>query len=253
MNFSVFVLIAGNMNDNILEVKNLSVIKNGHTILENISFSVETGDTLAVIGPNGAGKTTLFKAILNLIQYKGEVHWKKGIKIGYVPQKLYVESDLPLTTLEFFRLKDENFENIKNALFSVGLNDKNKYTDNFEGHIFKSRLGDLSGGELQRVLIAWSLLGNPNVLLFDEPTSGVDVVGEETVYTMLDKLKKEHKLTIFLISHELDIIEKHTSKVLCLNKENICFGPPGKIMSKQVIDKLFGEEVHLYKHHDHHI
>jgi zinc transport system ATP-binding protein len=242
------------MSENILEVKDLSVVRNGHTILENVSFNVEVGDTLAIIGPNGAGKTTLFRAILNLIPYTGVVTWKEDIRIGYVPQKLYVGNDLPLTTLEFLRLKDSNFENIKSSLFSVGLNDKGEYIDSFEKHILQSRLGDLSGGELQRVLIAWSLLGSPNVLLFDEPTSGVDVVGEETVYTMLGKLKTEHNLTILLISHELDIVEKHTSKVLCLNKENICYGPPLKVMSKEVIDKLFREEVHLYKHkhHKHH-
>jgi zinc transport system ATP-binding protein len=151
-------------------------------------------------------------------------------------------------------LKDKNIKNIRESLFSVGLNDKNEYTDNFEKHILQSRLGDLSGGELQRVLIAWSLLGSPNVLLFDEPTSGVDIVGEKTVYAMLDNLKKEHNLTILLISHELDIVEKHANKVLCLNKENVCYGHPGEVMSKEVIDKLFGEEVHLYKHHrNHHI
>ncbi len=240
------------MSEIVLEVKDLTVIKNGHLILNKVSFAVETGDTLAVIGPNGAGKTTLFRAILNLIPYTGSVSWRKNIKISYVPQKLYVGNELPLTTLEFLSLKDKNFENIKNSLFSVGLNDKGVYTDNFEKHILQSRLGDLSGGEFQRVLIAWSLLGAPDVLLFDEPTSGVDIVGEETVYTMLDKLKKEHNLTILLISHELDVVEKHTSKVLCLNKENICYGPPGKVMSKEVIDRLFGEEVHLYKHHQHH-
>ncbi len=241
------------MSEVILSVKNLSVIKNSNKILNNVSFQIEKGDTLAIIGPNGAGKTTLFKSILNLISYTGDVKWNEGTKIGYVPQKLYVDNDLPLTTREFLELKDSSFKNIKESLYSVGLNDKDGYTDNFEKHILKSRLGDLSGGELQRVLIAWSLLGKPNVLLFDEPTSGVDVVGEKTVYVMLDKLKKDHDLTILLISHELDIVEKHANKVLCLNKENICFGPPGAILNKEIMDKLFGEEVHLYKHHDHHI
>ncbi len=240
------------MQEIVLEVKNLTVIKNKNKILDDISFKINKGDTLAIIGPNGAGKTTLFKAILNLTSYEGEVRWEKGTKIGYVPQKLYVENDLPLTTREFLDLKESNFNNIKKSLYAVGLNNKDGYSDSFEKHILQSRLGDLSGGELQRVLIAWSLLGDPNVLLFDEPTSGVDVVGENTVYTMLDKLKKDHNLTVLLISHELDVVQKHTNKVLCLNKENICFGPPESIMNKEVIDKLFGEEVHLYKHHHNH-
>lgn len=240
------------MDSPILRVRDLTVIKDEHVILDKVGFDVEKGETVAIIGPNGAGKTTLFKAILGLIPYHGEVVWGEGVKVGYVPQKLYVENDLPLNTREFLSYKDKNNKNIIEALYAVGLNDKNNYIDSFEKHILKSRLGNLSGGELQRVLIAWSLLGNPNVLLFDEPTSGVDVVGEETVYTMLDHLKKERNLTILLISHELEIIHKFTDKVLCLNKENICFGPPEEIDSKDVMNKLFKEEVHFFRHHHDH-
>jgi zinc transport system ATP-binding protein len=240
------------MDSPILKVRDLTVIKENHIILDKENFSVEKGETVAIIGPNGAGKTTLFKAILGLIPYQGEVVWGEGVKVGYVPQKLYIGSDLPLNTLEFLTIKDKRRKNIVDALYSVGLNDKNSYIDNFEKHILQSKLGNLSGGELQRVLIAWSLLGDPDVLLFDEPTSGVDFAGEETVYTMLDHLKKERDLTILLISHELEIVHKFTDNVLCLNKESICYGPPEEIMTKEVIDKLFKEEVHLYKHHHDH-
>lgn len=239
------------MNSPILEVKNLSVTKGDHKILEKISFNVEKGDTLAVIGPNGAGKTTLFKAILNLTPYDGTVRWSTNTKIGFVPQKLYVDDDLPLTTLEFLELKESGRKDILESLNAVGLNNKDNYTDSFEKHILNSKLGHLSGGELQRVLIAWSLLGNPNVLLFDEPTSGVDVVGEETVYTMLNHLKKERGMTILLISHELEIVHKFTNKVLCLNKESVCFGPPAEALNKKTIEKLFGEEVNYYEHGKH--
>ncbi|KKS42120.1 MAG: hypothetical protein UV05_C0048G0005 [candidate division CPR1 bacterium GW2011_GWA2_42_17] len=193
------------MADNILQVSDLSVAKGKRVILENISFEIKAGETLAVIGPNGAGKTTLFRAILGLIPYAGKVVWKKGVKIGYVPQKLFIDADFPLTTLEFLRLKDKNPDKIKDAMEAVGFSpDKN---------LLNNRLSDLSGGELQRVLIAWSLLGNPQVLLFDEPTAGVDVVGEGTIYSMLEKLR----------------IKK-------------------KDMDKNVMNKLFGEEVHYYEH-----
>ncbi len=239
------------MAENILEVNNLTVIKNNHTILDGVSFSVEKGDTVAIIGPNGAGKTTLFKAILGLTPHSGGVRWQKSIRIGFVPQKLYIENDLPLTTYEFFKLKSADKKKILAALNVVGLNNKDSYTDNFERHIFESRLGNLSGGELQRVLIAWSLLGDPDVLLYDEPTSGVDLIGEETVYAMLNHLKEKTGLTILLISHELDIVYKFTNKVLCLNKENICFGPPAKVINKSTLEKLFGEEVGIYGHKGH--
>ena len=238
------------MSENILEVKDLSVVRNGHTILEKVSFNVEVGDTLAIIGPNGAGKTTLFRAILNLIPYTGVVSWKEDIRIGYVPQKLYVGNDLPLTTLEFLRLKDSNFENIKSVLFSVGLNDKGEYIDSFEKHILQSRLGDLSGGELQRVLIAYALLGKPNVLLFDEPTAGIDVTGEETIYDLIHKLQAEDDLTIIFISHELQVVNHYANNVLCLNKEKISFGPPMTVVSRETLAKLYGEDVHLHKHEE---
>lgn len=231
----------------------MSVKKNGHLILDKISFSVEKGDTLAIIGPNGAGKTTLFKAILGLTSHTGSVKWAPDIRVGFVPQKLYVGDDLPITTSEFLKLKDTNQKNIMEALNTVGLNNKDSYTDSFEKHILGSKLGNLSGGELQRVLIAWSLLGNPDVLLFDEPTAGVDMVGEETVYQMLNHLKEKRGMTIFLISHELDVVHKFTNKVLCLNKENVCFGTPAKALNKETMEKLFGEEVNYYDHnkHDH--
>jgi zinc transport system ATP-binding protein len=246
------------MDNEVLKVKNLTVIKNEHKILENINFSVTKGETVAIIGPNGAGKTTLFKAILGLIPYDGEVKWRDGIKLGYVPQKLYVDQDVPLTTREFFELKEKNKSKIMDALYSVGFekdaqehfHDGVKHT-HIEKHILDNRMGVLSGGELQRVLIAWSLLGNPDVLLFDEPTSGVDIGSEESIYIMLDRLKKQKNLTIMLISHELEIVYQHATNVVCINKENVCYGPPRKTLTKDTIEKLFGEDVDFYMH-DHH-
>jgi len=112
-------------------------------------------------------------------------------------------------------------------------------------------LGVLSGGELQRVLIAFAILGNPNVLLFDEPTSGVDISAEETVYSLISKLKEEKDLTIIFISHELEIVYRYAANVLCLNKEKVCFGPPKKAIDTASINKLYGEDVNFFKHHNH--
>ena len=117
--------------------------------------------------------------------------------------------------------------------------------------VLRTKLGALSGGELQRVLIAYALLGKPNVLLFDEPTSGVDVSAEETIYSLIDKLKAEKDLTIIFISHELQVVYKYADSVLCLNKEKICFGPPREVVDKESLTKLYGEDVSLYQHHDH--
>lgn len=226
----------------ILEVSNLSVSFGNQKVLDNISFSVERDGTLAIIGPNGAGKSVLFRAILGLIPYDGEVKWADDVKIGYVPQKLFVQKDLPLTVLEFLKLKENNISNIEKVLNSVGI----KKTG-----ILKTRLGDLSGGEIQRVLIANALLGNPQVLLFDEPTSGIDIAGEETIYGLIERLKKEVDLTIIFISHELDIVYQHATDVLCLNKEKICFGKPREVIDKETLSKMYGEDVKVYKHYEH--
>ncbi len=226
----------------ILTVTSLSVSFGNQKVLDNISFSVERDGTLAIIGPNGAGKSVLFRAILGLIPYDGEVKWADDVKIGYVPQKLFVQKDLPLTVLEFLKLKENNISNIEKVLNSVGI----KKTG-----ILKTRLGDLSGGEIQRVLIANALLGNPQVLLFDEPTSGVDIAGEETIYSLIERLKKEVDLTIIFISHELDIVYQHATDVLCLNKEKICFGKPREVIDKETLSKMYGEDVKVYKHYEH--
>lgn len=236
------------MENIILNVENVSVSKNNHLILDKVSFKVNKGETVAVIGPNGAGKTTLFRALLNLLPFEGKIEWKTGIKIGYVPQKLYVDQDIPLSTYEFFSLKEKNKNKIKEALSAVGLTSESTETGNIEKHILENRMGVLSGGELQRVLIAWALLGNPEVLLFDEPTAGVDIIGEESIYMMLDRLKKTKSMTILLISHELEIVYKYANKVVCINKEKVCYGPPLTTLTKENIDKLFGEEMGFYQH-----
>jgi zinc transport system ATP-binding protein len=230
------------LKENILKVTGLSVNFGRQKILDNVSFSVERDGTLAIIGPNGAGKSVLFRAILGLIPYEGEVKWATDIKIGYVPQKLFVQKDLPLTVLEFLKLKENNIADIEKILNSVGI----KKTG-----VLNTRLGDLSGGEMQRVLIANALLGNPQVLLFDEPTSGVDIAGEETIYALIERLKKEVDLTIIFISHELDIVYKHATDVLCLNKEKICFGKPKEVIDKETLGKMYGEDIKVYLHHEH--
>jgi zinc transport system ATP-binding protein len=238
-------------NENILSVANLKVKFDRHLILNNISFDVQRDNTLAIIGPNGAGKTVLLRAILGLIPHEGQVNWASDIKIGYVPQKLFVGKDIPLTVSEFLHLKEKSFPKVREALEQVGLGESSQEEVHRGVRLLKTRLGALSGGELQRALIAFAILGNPNVLLFDEPTSGVDISGEETVYSLISKLKKEKDLTIIFISHELDIVYKYADHVLCLNKEALCFGPPKKVIDKESLEALYGEEVHFY-HHDHH-
>lgn len=237
------------MDDIILSVKNLTVQFGDHTILDNISFEVKKDDFVAIIGPNGAGKSVLFKCLLGLIPFKGEVVWQKELKIGYVPQKLGIEKDIPLTVLEFLRFKEKNMTKIKDTLSAVGLSSPAEGDIHKGKRILETKLGSLSGGELQKVLIGFAILGNPNVLLFDEPTAGVDVTGEETIYALIARLQKEKDLTILFISHELEVMYKYANNVLCLNKEKICYGLPRKVIDKKSLEKLYGEEVNIYHHH----
>lgn len=232
---------------NILTVTQLKVEFDNHIILDDVSFEVIRDDTLAIIGPNGAGKSVLFRALLGLIPYTGKIEWAKDAKIGYVPQKLAVAKDLPLTVIEFLHFKEKNQIKIYEVIKSVGFLEQAEHLHN-DKRVLSTLLGDLSGGELQRVLIAYALLGTPNVLLFDEPTAGVDVTGEETIYDLIHKLQAEEDLTIMFISHELQVVNHYANNVLCLNKEKISFGPPIEVVNKENLAKLYGEEVHLHKH-----
>ncbi len=227
------------IGNSILSVSGLKVVLDGQIILDDISFEVGRDSTVAVIGPNGAGKSVLFRAILNLVPYQGKVIWTPGTKIGYVPQKLLVTKDFPLTVGEFLKFKEKDQKKIDKVLASVDFRNK------------KTKLGSLSGGEFQRVMIAYALLGDPDVLLFDEPTSGVDLSGEQTIYSFIHKLQHDKSLTIIFISHELEVVYKYADSVLCLNKEKICFGPPKEVVDKESLSKLYGEDINLYQHHDH--
>lgn len=236
------------INDNLLKVSGLKVKFGKDYVLKNISFSVGDDETVAIIGPNGAGKTVLFRTLLGLVPHDGIVEWKKGTKIGYVPQKLGISKDLPLTTSEFFALKEKDPDKIAEVLTDVGFEEDKPHKGHLKEHVLKRKIGVLSGGELQRVLIAFALLGNPDVLLFDEPTAGIDVSAEETIYSLLHKLQSKKKLSIILISHDLQIVYKYANTVVCLNKEQACFGPPLKVLDKESLEKLYGGNVGFHVH-----
>mgnify|MGYP001561037224 FL=1 len=236
-----------NNNKQILNVRDLSVSFGKEEVLKDISFHVNEGDFLAIIGPNGAGKTVLFRALMNLIPYDGEVIWQKNVKIGYVPQKLMEKTELPLTVKEFFLLKSKNLF-FKDSQLLNSIDHELKSVDLDVG-ILNKQLVNLSRGQLQRVLISWAILGHPQVLLFDEPTAGIDIVGEESVYNMLHKLQDERGITILMISHDLNVVFRYANNVLCVNKEKICFGEPKQALTSEQIKKLYGESA--FYHHLH--
>jgi len=233
------------MTDNkILEIKNLTVKYDGHVILNELNFWVNSGEIVAIIGPNGSGKTTLLKAILGLIPHRGEVKIFGGppklalSEIGYVPQRLDFDRTFPLTVEEFL-----NFIKVKNRAWHDEVL-REAGVDAFTG----KRIGELSGGQLQRLLIAKALLKEPKLLMLDEATSGVDVAAEMTFFELIEHLNKIHKVTIMLISHEVQMVYKFATQILCLNKDLVCNGRPKEAITKEVLEKLYGKNIEFQSH-----
>ncbi|MFQ5442654.1 MAG: metal ABC transporter ATP-binding protein [Thermodesulfobacteriota bacterium] len=227
----------------VLSVKDMNVEIGGLKVLDGITFDVEKGEVLAVIGPNGAGKTVLLKSLLGLLPHSGSIKWDPSIKKGYVPQRMDIETDVPLLVREFFSLRGGRTEEerIMEALKFVQL----------DPSILDSGFGEISVGQRQRVLVAWAVLGDPDVLLFDEPTADIDIRGQESVYSMISHLRAEMGLTVILVSHDLNVVYRHASSVICLNRKSICHGAPREILTPDQLQTLYGGDKAFFKH-DHH-
>jgi len=227
------------MAGSILKVKNLNVNFGKEEIIKNLSFEVKRGEVIIILGPNGAGKTTLLRTLLGLIPHGGEIAWKSK-NISYLPpQELIQRKHLPPMTIEdFFKFKDVDKEDILKIFKEVGLN----------ASLLKKSFNALSTGQFQRMMIAWTLVDNPEILLFDEATYGIDAGGEETIYSLLHKFWGKRDLTILLVTHDLDIVYEHANSVLCLNKEKMCYGEPTKILTPQNLEKIYGTGIKFYKH-----
>jgi zinc transport system ATP-binding protein len=219
-------------DDHILHVSSLNVKLQNQDILDNVTFSVKKGTTLAILGPNGAGKSVLFRVLLNLLPHTGDVKWVERVNIGYVPQNVAV-SDMPISVEEFLSIGKSKC-NPEEVLSLVKLNSKS---------VLNKRLGVLSGGELRRVLIAWALIDEPNILLLDEPTNGVDVGSEEPIFLMLDGIKKSRNMTILLITHDIHIVQEYSDYLLALNKCVTFFGKSEEIASIETQRTIYGEPV----------
>lgn len=229
---------------NILDVAHLSVQFERVQPLHDLSFSVTPGASLAVIGPNGAGKTVLFRAIIGALPHGGVVHWAENVRIGYVPQKLDLDRDVPITGRDFLTtrktLTSVSDADISNILMLVGI----------PPEVTKTPIGTLSGGQFQRLLIAFALLGKPNVLLLDELTAGVDEPGQRQLNELVSRLQKEQGLTVLFISHELSVVYRYATNVLCIGKRTAHIGPPRAILTPDLLHEVYGTPVD-YHIHDH--
>jgi zinc transport system ATP-binding protein len=223
----------GEKDNYILKVKDLSVEIQNQTILEKVNFKIKKGATLAIVGPNGAGKTMLFKTLLNLVPYSGRIEWSEKVKIGYVPQNVSVK-DIPISVREFLSYRDG--ADVDSVLTAVKLEDR---------RIANKSMNVLSGGQLRRILIAWAIIDSPSVLLFDEPTVGVDAGSEESIFLMLNELKKKTNITMLLITHDVHLVKEYTDQLLGLNKCMTYFGDSQRIGEPSLQEKIYGETICL--------
>ncbi len=234
--------------DSLLSARGLWLSRNGRPILEGIDLDIRPGEIVTLIGPNGAGKTTLVRVLLGLIQPdQGTVHRKPGLSIGYVPQRFDLDRAIPMTVARFLALGGSgDAGRIRATLAEVGASG-----------VIDQQIANLSGGELQRVVLARALLRNPALLVLDEPVRGVDYVGEAELYALIGRLRVDRGLSVLLISHDLHIVMAQSDRVICVNRHVCCSGVPETVAKDPSYARLFGPHAArafaIYSHrHDHH-
>jgi zinc transport system ATP-binding protein len=232
----------GSITSPVLEVRRLTVSFGASPIIQDLSVSVAAGESLAIIGPTGSGKTVLFRALIGALPYTGEIHWAPGARIGYVPQKLDIERDLPITGYDLLRARAHVAhapeDDIRGALDLVSLGDD----------VARKPIGTLSGGQFQRLLVGFAFLGRPTVLLFDEATAGIDEPGQERLYERISRLTRDRHLTVLLISHELSLVHRHASRVLCLGHGRSYVGPPSEALTPEKLEAVYGSPMKYHVH-----
>jgi ABC-type Mn2+/Zn2+ transport system ATPase subunit len=241
-----------------VEIRDLHVARGGHAVLRGVNMRVLSGQLVALIGPNGSGKTTLLRSMLGLqkissgqISLLGETDVRLVLpRIGYVPQMLNFERSFMLSVREFLALRSPECrhwfwrrnsrvdELLHGCLEEIGVE-----------NLLDRPVAQLSGGQLQRVLIAFSLLRKPELLLLDEPTAGVDTPGEQTFYELIAEIQARHRLSVILVSHDLSMVYRHASWVYALNGVVCCEGPPDQVMNAESLKQAYGIHVSPYHHH----
>lgn len=233
----------------LLSLTDISLSRGSRTVLDKVNLTLHPSEILTLVGPNGAGKTCLVRIALGLLKAdSGQREAAEHLVIGYVPQKLGLNHSLPISVERFLQLSPgkPDARQLANALAETGALT-----------VLKSPLGRLSGGELQRVLLARALLRNPNLLVLDEPAQGVDVGGQEALYNLIGKVRDERGCAVLMVSHDLHLVMAATDRVLCLNRHVCCEGHPESVSAHPEYKKLFGEQrikgLAVYSHHhDHH-
>jgi zinc transport system ATP-binding protein len=232
----------------LVEATGLTVRRAGRAVLDRVDLRVAPGEVVTLIGPNGAGKSTLVRALLGLVAPDaGHVRRRPGLRIGYSPQALVLDPVLPLTLARFLTLGARaRRPELLAVLARVGIEDA-----------LDRPMTGLSGGELRRAVLARALLRRPELLILDEPMSGVDVTGQMELYELVARIRDETGAGVLLVSHDLHLVMARTDRVLCLDGHVCCAGRPLEVAGDPVFQRLFGRRLSdvmaLYPHrHDHH-
>jgi len=230
----------------VLSVRSLGVTLGNRVVIHDLNFDAVRGETLAIIGPNGAGKTVLLRSLLNQIPHQGEIDWAPETKIGYVPQTIAADQQLPLLVSDVLGAKARLLklapDEVRRKAAIVGL----------PPELLSTRIGVLSGGQFQKAMITFALLGDPNVLLVDEPTASLDELAQEHIYELLERLRQERHLTVLLVSHDLSVVFQFATRVLCLSSESPCFGPPREVLTPDTLSAVYSGVPKFYAHIHHH-
>lgn len=226
-------------------------------VLHDVSLEVHAGEIVTLIGPNGAGKSTLLKILLKLFKpTSGTVEQQPNLKIGFMPQKIQIDPTLPMTVKHFLELGLSKPIPLWKRLVNLGANDTTAHSQFIEelniSQLLEQPIQNVSGGEMQRILLARALMREPELLVLDEPVQGVDLQGQTELYHYINTLRERHNLGILMVSHDLHIVMKNTNRVLCLNQHVCCSGTPQTVSKTPEFISIFGdsaEELALYEHH----
>ena len=220
--------------NSLISAKNVSVFKNQKSILKNIDIDINKNDFITIIGPNGAGKTMLLKCLMGFYKPNfGEIKKKNKLKIGYMPQSINIINTMPMTVKNFITVR-KNYDDIsfKQVILEVNIN-----------QLVNKQLSVLSGGEMQRVLLARSLLNNPDLLILDEPAQNLDISGQLSFYKLIQEIYSKRALSILMVSHDLHLVMVSTKKVLCLSNHICCSGKPQQVAQDPEFISMFGKDM----------
>ena len=235
------------MSDALITLKNISLSHNGKNILDDVSFKLHPGEFITLIGPNGAGKSSLIKILLGVIkQNAGEIIHGGNLKLGYTPQSFTANPYIPISVIDFLTLNHKlDHEFTSQTCELTGVKD-----------LLEMPLKNLSGGELQKVLLTRALLNKPNVLILDEPAQNLDVDGQMQLYKLIQDIHQKQNCAVLMVSHDLHRVMKESTQVLCLYHHICCEGLPESILKDAQFNDLFADQIHelmaTYEHHHNH-